>query len=1339
MKKNAILWMLAVVAVAFSCTTDATHDLGVGLGNDGGLTEVTLSLEESRTQLGEKAGEVYPLLWSEGDQISINGVASTALSASEAGAASATFSVAGSLQKPYCIAYPAAAAGQVLFADKQAHASNTTFGSGVSTMYAYTEDGLGVQLNHLTGVLKIGVVGSAKLVLAQISTVDRKPIAGAFDFDFEKGEAAATSASKEVIEYSFGEGVQLSSEPTYIHAAVPAGVYDELYVTLYDEEGGVMYATVKADTTKPLVAGNVREFSSSIAYAATDKVFVVKDVASLRAFAEQAATLEKDVLFVADVDLTGEAWTPIEGYSKTVRGNGYAIKGLTAPLFGTTNASIKGLHLRDVNINVNGLLHAGALACTITATDTISPVVEHCSASGTISVNNEELTIPEGAAETRVNVGGLVGVAYGVVFESCRNSAKITITKPLADAQAVQFTQSFGGIVGRVHVFTKSDATTITSYVNKSTNSGNLTFGHSTAAEPYLYMGGILGLSGEDNVSGHVSNSINTGKLSANNKIYSLYLAGIVGYARCVTNQADLMPVFENNINRGEIEVKEETVITNIVNVAGIGGRTNSCAHRNSHNYGTINLLKGSVASGTIDIAGVAAYVVYSDTSSGYKIAFNVEDCSNNAPINVGLGRPGTTAGTVRIGGIVAYARARCYRNVNNKEGTITVSGDFYTSAQRATASNEYKNGNYVIGGLYGYKTEGRIYGGANYGDITVSGNWTEKSTKTISQLRVAGIVGYLSTNTEQSDTIVAEGKITISGTFGCEVNVGGLIGLTYASQGTDTCDTDIEVSGTLNGGLVAGGLVALTRLGYTTSTYNGSITVTEDATIGTRCFLSGGIGWLVDYSTSSGYSISGLTNNGNITMAGTANCSLQTGGLIAATTIETNAKAHTCSNLTNLGNITVSGSTKACYISGVGQRSTGNATSLVNGDPNDPTKGVLTFSGNTTGETRLYMSGVMYDFDGNATTCANYAPINISGNTGYTLHCGGLSASFVNPDKTWTECCNYGKITLSGEVGSESITGSDTGADTFVGGLCELVTESTSLRTFVRCVNYGDIEFTETFKSANAMRSAGFYARQENAGAVVLEDCANVGNVTFNGVGSSRSGGNFKLAGGIAGLDKSTVTIIGSFINRGNITVGGGNSRSSVYVGGVFGQYSETCSVVKGGDGDVVVANTGDITFTGSAKSSLRVGGVFATINETAVLDNNIKLVNAGDLTVTGSFGADGTAYVGGIASNFIKVANAESYSEITAYYMKDGEVASYTGVGIIAGGARGESTLVTNCKVGGGIYNYNVEDDTHELQRVTASNFHDFIYGSGKDTDWTGTDNYDGCSHLAKRPTIE
>ena len=348
--KQLLKSLLAVVVLfTYSCTTDTTEDLGIGL-NNGQVTEFAVSLEESRTQLGEKAGEVYPLLWSEGDQISINGVASTALSASEAGVASATFSVAGNPAKPYCIAYPAAPAGQVLFAEKQMHTSNTTFASGVSTMYAYSTDGTTGEIKHLTGVLKFGVTGSATLVKAQISTIDRKPIAGAFAFDFEKGEATATEASKSLIEYSFGEGVQLSSEPTYLHVAVPAGVYGDMYVTLYDAEGGVMYATIKANEEKPLVAGNIREFSNTIEYAADEAIFVIKDKASLLAWGAQAATSNAHAVMVADVDMTGENWTSVEGFAGIFSGNGYSIKGLNAPLFGTTDAMlIEGVHLEDVD------------------------------------------------------------------------------------------------------------------------------------------------------------------------------------------------------------------------------------------------------------------------------------------------------------------------------------------------------------------------------------------------------------------------------------------------------------------------------------------------------------------------------------------------------------------------------------------------------------------------------------------------------------------------------------------------------------------------------------------------------------------------------------------------------------------------------------------------------------------------------------------------------------------------------------------------------------------------------------------------------------------------------
>ena len=74
MKKLTRIFFAMAALVAVSCTTDATEDLGVQLGNGAGQTEFVLSLEQSRTQLGEKAGEVYPLYWSEGDKISVNGI-----------------------------------------------------------------------------------------------------------------------------------------------------------------------------------------------------------------------------------------------------------------------------------------------------------------------------------------------------------------------------------------------------------------------------------------------------------------------------------------------------------------------------------------------------------------------------------------------------------------------------------------------------------------------------------------------------------------------------------------------------------------------------------------------------------------------------------------------------------------------------------------------------------------------------------------------------------------------------------------------------------------------------------------------------------------------------------------------------------------------------------------------------------------------------------------------------------------------------------------------------------------------------------------------------------------
>ena len=102
MKNLAKIFTAIVVAfAAYSCVADATEDLGVQIGNGEGQTTLTLSLEESRTQLGEKADGIYPLYWSEGDVIAVNGQQSAALTEGAAGKASATFTFEPAVE--YCI------------------------------------------------------------------------------------------------------------------------------------------------------------------------------------------------------------------------------------------------------------------------------------------------------------------------------------------------------------------------------------------------------------------------------------------------------------------------------------------------------------------------------------------------------------------------------------------------------------------------------------------------------------------------------------------------------------------------------------------------------------------------------------------------------------------------------------------------------------------------------------------------------------------------------------------------------------------------------------------------------------------------------------------------------------------------------------------------------------------------------------------------------------------------------------------------------------------------------------------------------------------------------------
>ncbi len=855
MRKLVRIFMTVVAGMmAFSCATDTTDDLGVNLGK-GQKTVISVSLEESRTYLGTLADGKYPMYWSADDKISVNGVESEPAVISEANGAVASFTVNG-VEKPFCIAYPAAPKGQVLFAENQVHSVNNSFSDGVSTMYGYGEKSANVTLNHLTGILKIGITGSDNTTLkyAQISTVDRTPIAGAFNLDFAKGVVTPTADAKSVINYSF-EGDEsddiggLSSTPTYIYVAVPAGIYDELYVTLCDTKGGVMYATVLAgeeSTAGPLEAGKVREFTNTIEYTpAANNVTVIKnydDLVKFKAAAEAAtatAPLTTKVVLANDIkildDTNTNAWESIDGvnFTGTFNGNGYAIDGLTAPLFNTTSASIRGLHLTNVAINEKSETNIGALARIIENTG--DTVIEHCSVSGSITVEFENCS-------SEIAVGGFIGRHRTTVADHLVNRAKITVkgkgySKPIY----------IGGVIAAS-----------TGSVRNSVNLGQISVENIESSEGgTLAIGGVVRYAKVENcINGSADDKTGlAGKIDINGSFgAAVVVAGIV---------ENLASTMTNSYNYGDISYGGSS--TNYIQLSGlVRTGSSSITISDSSNYGEIT------ASGSSDtqlfLGGFMARIIQTS---------NFQNCQNHGALKV---EATANVPEVYIGGMVGGA------NYGAGVANITKcsnSGDITALTPLADKV--------CLGGVCGMVEYGQINmqredstkPSSNSGDIKYS------ATNDGATVHIGGAVGFHTTSVEEvskNSTFISafftnEGDITVEGEC-LTTSVGGVVGRSeyaysknsfYYSFNSSENKGTLTVSATVNGDCAIGGLN-----GYKTNTYSsasgnlvnrGKLVFTGTIS-GGRLLLGGYIGATSGTSTSgNGYTI---YNFGDIESTGT-------------------------------------------------------------------------------------------------------------------------------------------------------------------------------------------------------------------------------------------------------------------------------------------------------------------------------------------------------------------------------------------------------------------------------------------------------------------------------------
>ena len=1207
---------VAVLFISFACTTDVTEDLGVNLG---GQTTLTLSLEESRTQLGEKTDGVYPLYWSEGDQISVNGAVSNLLSAEEAGKASATFAVSG-VTYPYSVVYPASEANVVTFLASQEYVAGT-FAAGAAPMYGYAASAdETIQMRHLVGALRFDVSGAATLSSLVVES-ESGNLAGTYAVDCATGalEAVTTlildlSQSRAVsnsITLSFGEGLALTTEATPIYVAVPAGEYGLVTVTLNATSGEKMVA--KFDTSaKAISAGMVREFAP-FTFVANVTEGDVAEIDSKEALIAFAANPTKSATVTAAIDMTGVEWTPIENYGAfTFDGGNFEIKGLTAPLFGTTSAKIKNVKLVDVAI-VETKSHAigeksavlsGALAYYL-----LGGSVENCYASGSVEVNNTTHNAAEIIGDYYdVCLGGMIGILDGATMTNCENHINLTLTSAWDDTHTAGFSVKAGAMIGMV-----ANA----SEISLCQNYGNIVCELAHAKSKAVHMGALLGGTSADGSLVVFRDCTNYGNFSVSAKASrqnAYYVGGVAGY-----------------LNKGITEFKN---LTNL----GCGemlGKGNGQEYRIGGLSGAINSIADNLVNGSKDDASKGCIRVYTD------------EAGKN--------------GNVYLAGM-AYASAADISNSKNY-GKLTIEG---------YAANTY------LAGILGTNSWANIINCENHGTLV-------HNLKVTAVTNIGGILAqaYVAAdNTRDIPVNITGCKNTGNIVYNVAADavhsglrvIGGIYGygnlknklipvniVNCSSSGImtvkDASNKDLE--------LAFGAIHAYTQYGTT---------VTIDNTIATTKMY---VGYDVNLETGVATPIEGHTFVGKMKAAGFH-------AMFSAATI--------CTGCDFAGEINIHGKfTKndQIQIGGYGGYGTGMWT-LTN----------CKFSGKI----------LLTDKTSFESSASKYAVI--SGFLGYPANDKDENVQiFKNCSLTKTATITCGAQHTNGDL--------------YIGGYIAYTAKKT-LVEFLGCHNHATMVTTSS-SSATEDLCLGSYIGWKGGGVTTLKGCTNDGNIIAEG----KTFKNIYVSGVIAGSSVSTIVKDSEYpqcYNAGNITVGNKTGEKTIAttktaVGGYVAYHS-------GGAITSDIYNSGNITVSNLKSPSLYVGGVFGHLYKAGAVNSDAQLTNTGDISISGIDVPNDKAFVGGIVGDTLSpIAGAQSYCTITAENL--------TNMGWIMGTPRAAETLATNCKVGGIVLgDYDTEDEVYKEINIDNSNFFEYIYGGT--TDWSGVDNYDGCTALAAKPTI-
>ena len=1127
-----IFLAVAVAMFAFSCVTDTTEDLGVKVEGQG-VTELALSLEESRTHLGEKAEGVYPLYWSKGDAISVNGIASNPLTTG--GSATATFSFAQEVTAPLCVVYPASAvatveegeavepeapvtAYPVNFLTEQPYTVGT-FAPQAAPMYGYAAElpETGVQLNHLTGVLRLAIAGNGEKVTSIKVKAEKGAIAGAYTVDCTNGTLTPSADAVNTVTVTFAEPLVLGAEATPVYVAVPAGNYGTFAITINTEAHQKMTVKFNSDV-KPINAGAVREFKE-FTYAANtndaEGTFIIDSKEALIKFAKMVSTNtfypKTSAKVTADIDMTGYDWTPIEGFGAYEfdggSEEGCEIKGLNAPLFATTNATIKNVKLTDVNISFNApkgskgslvtVLNGGSVTnCEVSGSITVTDPADEYSYGGAIGLVNGSASISELVSRCNVSVsvsnnqnihvGGVLGRAHAAL-EISNSSNYATVDISGANTAVTRI----GGIIGYISVGITAD---------NINNYGAVTVTHTSGSDSHV--GGVCG---SIIAKSTFKNSYNrpNGKVSVNGAPGGSSTGGFIGYASGVVD-------LDNCHNCDSVKINLNNASQNM-----LGG---IIAYNNNTSDKTI---KNSSNSGVICALGQTTNHVRAGGFSGYSYSkTTIENSTNSGDVYIEM-----QSKAAFVGGFCGYAGSNVGTGLTNS-GKITYAGTATTEAVR-------------IGGCYG-NASGTLSNLTNTGEIVVTG------TAAKDYLYAGGIVGLCPASIDGAEN---RGTLSLEGSATKNYLAGGIVGHISGALSNATNYGVLNCGGTTDITYFAGGVAgyvankAATNLtNETTGVINFTATAVKNHNVGgvVGCVESADVTTLTNKAA---LTYSGHTSTGNKTDGD--NNTICVGGVVGAM-FGTESALKTATDLTNSGVVTLSdfksnGELKTAYSNFGGVIGYVTFCNLDNCD-NTATKFTQASSATITkleaGSNlhQVRLGGVVgYAPDmGNITNCDNSAELDLNAPNAIHHRVGGL---FGSANATVTECTNSGKLSLNSKFYTKRLG---------VGGIAGGFSGSAS-----ECSNSGDIEYTNNQQVTNQFYLGGVIGVAD----APIDACVSTGSITLGD--KCATSGAATYIGGVVGYHTGSGVVVANSIFTGNMTMASTIGPSNPYIGGIVGRSS--------------------------------------------------------------------------------------------------------------------------------------------------------------------------------------